>query len=249
MDDQEIHRLVTSKIFGQPQFSNYKMTPAAFELYREELEDLPISYEQGWAAVRAMLREDNTRLPNPQSIRRRIFQEMGVLAPSWSEALAAITEEAKVGHLANSGKLPGPVGEALKANGGFFDLRNSGNSTALIAQIRETYREMAVKHDLFVMEPGGLDRFYEVCQVIEWRKAHRALWERARDAKVLIPPAPGGVDRTPSLEQSDEELQMVIDEAEMLFGPLDQLDEKDPPRHRRELDELLRRIERGWSKP
>lgn len=235
MTPQEIVELVRG-IYAQPQFAHYTLKPDTLAAYRAELDDLPLPLRVAQAAVRSLLLEDDGRLPTPQGIRKRVLREAGLLAPSWPEAKTMIDGYIEA-YAADRElpDLPGPVQDALDARGGAYAARDADNQAAWFAQLRDTYRECAARHDLFMAEPGGIDRFREVCEWVAAAKARRELLARARNAAALLTD-PLSPLLLPSGGETDAELQALVSEAERRFPAVDP---DELPDRRADLDRLL----------
>ncbi len=239
MTPQEIVQLV-GQVYAQPQFAHYTVKPATMQAYRDELEDLPLPLVVAQAAVRSLLLDDDMRLPTPQAIRKRVLREAGFLAPSWPQAKTMIDQYIEA-YAADRELpvLPGPVQEALDARGGAYAARDADNPSAWFAQLRDTYRECAARHDLFVSEPGGLAALAEVIAWHEAVAARAELLARARRAAARLS-EPFTELVVPSAQASDDELRQLVSEAESRFGLLDAGDE--PTDRRVDVDALFSRM-------
>lgn len=147
---------------AQTQFGHYQITEDAYLVFAEEIENLPITLDQAKDVCRSLMAVDD-RMPTAQRIRYRALEATGILAPSWEDAVAmvrqALADQSVQG-------LPGPVRQAVDAKGGLWTLANSPNQEASFAQLRDTYAGVARAHDRFVLEPGGLEAFWEACQYV-----------------------------------------------------------------------------------
>lgn len=168
---------LVERIAQLAQFVHFNLPEAAYDSYLEELGDLPFDQDQFWAAVRSLLAEDSYRFPSAQLIRRRVLEEAGLLAMPTGEAMALIREAACTPGF-DLKSLPGPVRQAVRGHGGLSAIATSDNSTAIYAQVRDSYEALARKHDRFVLEPGGLARLAEVADwfdAVEQRQQNRLM--------------------------------------------------------------------------
>lgn len=170
-----------------PQFKHYQRDAGTYRVFAEELEDLPVSFDQAKHACRSLLAGDDQRFPNPQAIRRRFLEEAGLLAPPMSLAMAAI-ERVAADPEGRERHLPGPAAAAVRAWGGLGTLRMSSNPTAAFAQIRDLYKELAYEHDRLVLAPGGVQAFMDACEVWAAHWDRLDVRERAWHAARFIEP-------------------------------------------------------------
>lgn len=161
-------------LWAQPQFGHYRRDEAAYMAFAETLDDVPVSFVDAKRAAASLLSVDDQRFPSAQAIRRRLFEDTGLLAPSW--ASASMTLGDVVRRRGYSTELPDLLAQVVRAKGGIDHLLHAENPDVVYAQVRNAYEQVAADHDRFILEPGGVERFKALC---DWIDAVSE-WDRLR---------------------------------------------------------------------
>lgn len=163
-------------------FPGFRDRPGASDAFDQDTADVPASAVR--AAAFELLNEDPRHLPNGIEVRRRVFENVGLLAPSFAEA-EHLLGEVVAGRLAMA-KLPGPVREFDRAN---------------VAPFRReaAYGGIARLHDRRVLAPGGLAEL----------RAAGEFWRAVDEARLDRPALSASVDVEPDLPLSSSKVREV----------------------------------------
>lgn len=120
-------------------FPGYKDRPGASTAFDDDLDDVPSRAAR--EAAFELLCEDPRHLPNGIEVRRRVYENLGLLAPSFAEAERLLAD-------VNAGRLSivevsGPVRVFARADVAPF-------------RRQEAYDGIAREHNRRVLAPGGL---------------------------------------------------------------------------------------------